>query len=149
MFPEDEDVKAVAAAMFDPFEYLMLRNRDGLLKTDFKQPLGNISYHIPCHLRVQNIGQKTREMLQMVPDTKVSVVERCSGHDGTWGVKSEHFADSMKIGKPVFKQMGASAPDYISSDCAIAARHIEQGMGDTKAQKQHPLTLIRMAYGLD
>jgi Fe-S oxidoreductase len=55
----------------------------------------------------------------------------------------------MKIGKPVFKQMGASAPDYISSDCAIAARHIEQGIGDTKAQKQHPLTLIRMAYGLD
>ena len=149
MFPEDEDVKAVAAAMFDPFEYLMLRNRDGLLKTDFKQPLGNISYHIPCHLRVQNIGQKTREMLQMVPDTKVSVVERCSGHDGTWGVKSEHFADSMKIGKPVFKQMAASTPDYISSDCAIAARHIEQGMGDTKAQKQHPLTLIRIAYGLD
>ena len=66
----------------------------------------------------------------MIPGTKVNVVERCSGHDGTWGVKSEHFADSMKIGKPVFKQMAASAPDYISSDCAIAARHIEQGMGE-------------------
>ena len=148
MFPEDEDVAAVAAAMFDPFEYLMLRNRDGLLKTDFKQPLGNVSYHIPCHLRVQNIGQKTRDMLQMIPGTKVSVVERCSGHDGTWGVKSEHFADSMKIGKPVFKQMAAPNPDYISSDCAIAGRHIQQGMGETSAQKQHPLTLIRIAYGL-
>ncbi len=148
MFPEDEDVKAVAAAMFDPFEYLMLRNRDGLLKTDFKQPLGNVSYHIPCHLRVQNVGQKTRDMLQMIPGTKVSVVERCSGHDGTWGVKSEHFADSMKIGKPVFKQMAAPDPDYISSDCAIAGRHIEQGMGENRAQKQHPLTLIRIAYGL-
>lgn len=148
MFPEDEDVAAVAAAMFDPFEYLMLRNRDGLLKTDFKQPLGNVSYHIPCHLRVQNIGQKTRDMLQMIPGTKVSVVERCSGHDGTWGVKSEHFADSMKIGKPVFRQMAAPNPDYISSDCAIAGRHIQQGMGETSAQKQHPLTLIRIAYGL-
>jgi glycerol-3-phosphate dehydrogenase subunit C len=148
MFPEDEDVAAVAAAMFDPFEYLMLRNRDGLLKTDFKQPLGNVSYHIPCHLRVQNIGQKTRDMLQMIPGTKVSVVERCSGHDGTWGVKSEHFADSMKIGKPVFKQMAAANPDYISSDCAIAGRHIQQGMGETSAQKRHPLTLIRIAYGL-
>jgi Fe-S oxidoreductase len=148
MFPEDEDVAAVAAAMFDPFEYLMLRHRDGLLKTDFKQPLGNVSYHIPCHLRVQNIGQKTRDMLQMIPGTKVSVVERCSGHDGTWGVKSEHFADSMKIGKPVFKQMAATSPDYISSDCAIAGRHIQQGMGETSAQKQHPLTLVRIAYGL-
>ena len=148
MFPDDEEVRAVAAAMSDPFEYLMLRNRDGLLKTDFKQPLGNVSYHIPCHLRVQNIGQKTKDLLQMVPGTQVSVVERCSGHDGTWGVKSEHFADSMKIGKPVFKQMAAPAPDYISSDCAIAGRHIQQGMGESKAQKQHPLTLIRIAYGL-
>ena len=148
MFPKDEEVRAVAAAMFDPFEYLMLRNRDGLLKTDFKQPLGNVSYHIPCHLRVQNVGQKTKDMLQMLPGTKVSVVERCSGHDGTWGVKSEHFADSMKIGKPVFKQMAAPNPDYISSDCAIAGRHIQQGMGETKAQKQHPLTLVRIAYGL-
>lgn len=148
MFPDDEEVKAVAAAMSDPFEYLMLRNRDGLLKTDFKQPLGNVSYHIPCHLRVQNIGQKTKDLLQMIPGTQVSVVERCSGHDGTWGVKSEHFADSMKIGKPVFKQMAAPDPDYISSDCAIAGRHIQQGMGESKAQKQHPLTLIRIAYGL-
>lgn len=148
MFPKDEEVRAVAAAIFDPFEYLMLRNRDGLLKTDFKQPLGNVSYHIPCHLRVQNVGQKTKDMLQMLPGTKVSVVERCSGHDGTWGVKSEHFADSMKIGKPVFKQMAAPNPDYISSDCAIAGRHIQQGMGETKAQKQHPLTLVRIAYGL-
>ena len=144
----DEDVKAVAKAMLDPFEYLTLRNRDGLLKTDFKKSLGKVSYHIPCHLRVQNIGQKTKDLLQMVPDTKVTVVERCSGHDGTWGVKSEYFADSMKIGKPVFRQMAQHGPDYISSDCAIAGRHIEQGMGETSAQKAHPLTLIRIAYGL-
>ena len=149
MFPNDEAVQAVAKAMLDPFEYLALRNRDGLLKTDFKVPLGKVSYHIPCHLRVQNIGQKTKDLLQMVPDTKVTVVERCSGHDGTWGVKSEYFADSMKIGRPVFRQMAQHGPDYISSDCAIAGRHIEQGMGETSAQKAHPLTLIRIAYGLD
>lgn len=148
MFPDDEDVKAVAKAMLDPFEYLAMRNRDGLLKTDFKKSLGKVSYHIPCHLRVQNIGQKTKDLLQMVPDTKVTVVERCSGHDGTWGVKSEYFADSMKIGRPVFRQMAQHDPDYISSDCAIAGRHIEQGMGETSAQKAHPLTLMRVAYGL-
>ncbi|MEK7772013.1 MAG: DUF3501 family protein, partial [Pseudomonadota bacterium] len=131
------------------FEYLALRNQDNLLKTDFKNPLGNVAYHIPCHQRVQNFGKKTRDILQLIPGTKLNVVERCSGHDGTWGVKSEHFADSMKIGRPVFKQMAASDPDYISSDCAIAARHIEQGMGESKAQKLHPLTLLYMAYGDD
>jgi glycerol-3-phosphate dehydrogenase subunit C len=148
LFPEDADVKAVAEAMFDPFEYLMLRKRDGLLKTDFKQPLGKVSYHIPCHLRVQNMGQKTREVMELVPETKVTTVERCAGHDGTWGVKKEYFADSMKIGRPVFRQMAEPQPDFISSDCAIAGRHIQQGMGDTGVQKQHPITLIRMAYGL-
>ena len=148
IFPDAKDIKLVAEATFDPFEYLMLRNRDGLLNTDFKQSLGNVSYHIPCHLRVQNIGKKTKDMLEMIPGTTVNVVERCSGHDGTWGVKSEYFSDSMKIGKPVFKQMAESDPDYISSDCAIAGRHIYQGMGKNVGVKQHPLTLLRIAYGL-
>jgi glycerol-3-phosphate dehydrogenase subunit C len=153
MFPDDADVKAVAEAMYDPFEYLMLRHKDGLLKTDFKNKLGKVSYHVPCHLRVQNLGLKTRETLKLVPGTEITTVERCSGHDGTWGVKSEFFAESMKIGKPVFKQMATGEPDYVSSDCAIAGRHIMQGIGETHAgekgpQKQHPLTLIRIAYGL-
>jgi len=148
MFPDDPDVKAVQDAMFDPFEYLVMRHKDGLVKTDFKKPLGKVSYHIPCHLRVQNMGQKTREFLELVPDTKVTVVERCSGHDGTWGVKSEFYKDSMKIGKPVFKAMGNNTPDYISSDCAIAGRHIRQGMGGGDAAKEHPISLIRIAYGL-
>jgi Fe-S oxidoreductase len=148
MFPEDADVKAVAEAMVDPFEYFVLRNRDGLLKTDFTKPLGKVSYHIPCHLRVQKMGQKTRELLQMIPGTTVNTVERCSGHDGTWGVKSEYYQNSMKIGGPVFEQMASGDPDYISSDCAIAGRHIQQGMGEHRAQREHPLTLVRIAYGL-
>ena len=148
MFPEDADVKAVAESMFDPFEYFVLRNRDGLLRTDFAKSLGKVSYHIPCHLRVQKIGHKTREMLQMVPGTTVNAVERCSGHDGTWGVKSEYYQNSMKIGGPVFEQMASGDPDYISSDCAIAGRHIQQGMGAHRAAREHPLTLLRIAYGL-
>jgi Fe-S oxidoreductase len=147
LFPDDSAVQTVAAAMFDPFEYLLLRHQDKLLKTDFRTSLGKVAYHIPCHQRVQNIGKKTRDVLQLIPDTEITVVERCSGHDGTWGVKSEFFADSMKIGRPVFRQMATSKPDYISSDCAIAARHIEQGMGkENTAQKLHPLTLLRFAY---
>ena len=148
LFPGDADVKLVAEAMFDPFEYFILRQRDGLLKTDFKQPLGKVAYHIPCHSRVQNMGQKTREMLEMIPGTTLNTVERCSGHDGTWGVKSEFFEQSMKIGKPVFKKMAEDNPDYVSSDCAIAARHIMQGMCESGAHKAHPLTLLRIAYGL-
>jgi Fe-S oxidoreductase len=150
MFPEDADVKVVQDAMFDPFEYFVLRAKDGLLKSDFKQQLGKVSYHIPCHSRVQNMGQKTREALEMVPGTKVTTIERCAGHDGTWGVKREYFENSMKIGRPVFRMMAEPGPDYVSSDCPIAGRHILQGMGESagKAEKAHPLTLLRKAYGL-
>jgi glycerol-3-phosphate dehydrogenase subunit C len=154
MFPNDTDVKAVQEAMFDPFEYLVSRQKDGLLKTDFKAPLGKVSYHVPCHSRVQNVGQKTREMLEMVPQTSVTTVERCSGHAGTWGLKKEFHEMAMKIGKPVFRQMNDAEPDYISSDCQLAARHIEQGISQlkqdrpSKAVTAHPITLVRKAYGL-
>ncbi|HWI36640.1 MAG TPA: heterodisulfide reductase-related iron-sulfur binding cluster [Burkholderiales bacterium] len=150
MYPDDPEAALVRDAMFDPFEYFVLRKRDGLLRTDFKNPLGKVAYHIPCHSRVQNMGQKTREALEMVPGTEVTMVERCSGHDGTWGVKTEYFDNSMKIGRPVFRQMAAAEADYVSSDCPIAARHIMQGMGDEakSAEKAHPLTLLRRAYGI-
>jgi len=150
MYPDDPDAIAVRDAMFDPFEYFVLRKKDGLLKTDFKQQLGKVSYHIPCHSRVQNMGQKTREMLESIPGTEVTTVERCSGHDGTWGVKTEYFANSIKIGRPVFRQMAEPGPQYVSSDCPIAARHILQGMeGAAKGVvKAHPLTLLRTAYGI-
>jgi len=150
MYPQDADAVAVRDAMFDPFEYLVARRKDGLLKTNFVNNLGKISYHIPCHSRVQNMGQKTREMLEAVPGTQVTTVERCAGHDGTWGVKAEYFDNSMKIGRPVFRQMAEPVPDYVSSDCPIAGRHIMQGMGEQagKAEKAHPLALLKKAYGL-
>jgi glycerol-3-phosphate dehydrogenase subunit C len=153
LFPEDENVLRVAEAMFDPFEYLVLRDKDGLLKRDFAKPLGRVSYHIPCHSRVQNVGQKTREVLEWVPDTAVTTVERCAGHDGTWGVKAEFFETSMKIGRPVFRQMAEADPDYVSSDCPIAGRAIMQGIAQAqqatpRATKAHPLTLLCIAYGL-
>jgi glycerol-3-phosphate dehydrogenase subunit C len=90
MFADDAAVKRVAEHIFDPFEYLMLRHAAGLLKTEFKTSLGKVAYHVPCHLRVQNIGLKTRDVLRLVPDTTVDVIERCSGHNGTYGVKSEY-----------------------------------------------------------
>ncbi len=152
MFPEDADVLAVRDAMFDPFEYLVMRHKDGLLKTGFAKALGRVSYHVACHLRVQNVGQKTREFLQLIPGTKVNTIERCSGHAGTWGVKKEFHAIAMKIGRPVFRQ-AAEHPDgeldWVASDCQLAGHHIEQGMqGKADGKLAHPLTLVRMAYGL-
>ena len=153
LFPDDDDVKTVSDAMFDPFEYFVARERNGLLDRDFKRGLGKVSYHIPCHSRVQNVGQKTREALEWVPDTSVNVVERCSGHDGTWGVKREFFDDAMKIGRPVFRRMQEFEPDYISSDCPIAGRRIEEGIvgdgSERRPQRAHPLTLLRIAFGID
>ncbi len=131
IFADDPDVKAVSDAMFDPFEYLVLRDKDGLLRRDFKVPLGKISYHVPCHSRVQNVGQKTREVLEWIPETAVKTVERCAGHDGTYGVKREFYANSMKIGKPVFNRMADGEPDYVASDCPIAGRRIMQGIDES------------------
>jgi glycerol-3-phosphate dehydrogenase subunit C len=155
MLPENADAQAVKKAMMDPFEYFIARQKDGLLKTEFPQSLGNVSYHISCHLRVQNVGQKTRELLQQVPQTTITTIERCSGHAGTWGVKKEFHETALKIGKPVFRQMAEAKPDYVASDCALAGHHIEQGMGNLPAEQQpanaktaHPLTLLRKAYGL-
>ncbi len=154
LFPDDADVKLVQDAMFDPFEYLIARQRDGLLKTDFKTPLGKVSYHIPCHGRVQKIGRKTEEMLKLIGKTvtvQLNTVERCSGHAGTYGVKTPTYPVAMKIGKPVFKAMANDEPDFIGSDCALAGHHIAQGMavnGLPQAQLAHPLSLVAIAYGL-
>jgi len=150
MFPHDEDVQRVRDAMFDPFEYLMARKRDGLLRTEFPRALGKVAYHVPCHTRVQKMGPRTREALESVPGTEVLVIERCSGHAGTYGVKAEFHDTALKIGRPVFRQVAEFAPDYFASDCELAGHHIEQGLaGDQgKAQLKHPLTLLRMAYGL-
>ena len=154
MFPDDADTQLVKAAMFDPFEYLVARHKDGLLKTDFKAALGRVSYHIPCHGRVQNIGRKTEEMFKLIGskvEVTLNTVERCSGHAGTYGVKTPTHPVAMKIGKPVFKAMAKDQPDYISSDCALAGHHIAQGMdinGTPAKALRHPLSLVRLAYGL-
>lgn len=147
MFPDDEDVRAVSKAFFDPFEYLYLRHREQALNTDFKHNLGNISYHVACHQRVQNIGPKTRDVLQLIPETKVHSIERCSGHDGTYAVKSESHDIAKKLVKPVVKQIEKQAPDYYGSDCPMAAHHIEHNLADDKPT-DHPISLLRKAYGI-
>ncbi|TXH60035.1 MAG: Fe-S oxidoreductase [Thiothrix sp.] len=148
MFPDDEDVKTVKQRIFDPFEYLMLRHKEGQLKTEFKQSLGKVAYHTACHLRVQNIGYKTREVLELVPNTKIELLERCSGHDGTYAVKTEFHDISMKICRPIVNKVKQSKPDYYGSDCPMAGDQIENGLDDEAPVPTHPLTMLRIAYGL-
>jgi Fe-S oxidoreductase len=151
MFPESADARLVAEAFWDPFEYFVARHRDGLLKTDFREALGTISYHVPCHGRVQNLGRKTYDLLSLIPGTELKVVERCSGHAGTFGVKREFHATAMRIGKPVFKAMSEHSAAYIASDCQLAGHHIAQGIGESGAVSPplaHPLSLLRKAYGI-
>ncbi len=141
-------MQRVRARIFDPFEYLMLRHKAGLLRTDFKARLGRVSYHVPCHLRVQNIGLKTRDVLRLVPDTTVDVIERCSGHDGSYAVKSEFRAASMKIARPVISKVEAAEADYFSSDCPMAGHQIQSGLADSSREPTPPLKLLRIAYGI-
>jgi glycerol-3-phosphate dehydrogenase subunit C len=148
LFPHDAAVQQIKAAMFDPFEYLWLRHKQGLLRIDFAAKLGKVSYHVPCHLRVQNIGLKTRDVLKLVPGTEIEVIERCSGHNGTYAVKREFHDTSMKIGRPVFNKVDNSDADYYSSDCPMAGHQIESGLTQNKREPTHPLKLLRMAYGI-
>ncbi len=146
LFPDDPDVQAVAQHFFDPFEYLMLRHKAGALQTDFKRSLGKLSYQVPCHLRVQNIGLKTKEILELVPDTEVAAIERCSGHDGTYGVKKRYREASLKIAKPVVRRVEDADADYFVSDCPMAGEQIAGEVAGTDAS--HPLSLLKAAYGL-
>ncbi len=147
MFPEDEDLKKIQQAIFDPFEYLALRHKDAKLNTNFTKTLGKVSYHAPCHLRVQNIGLKTRDILNLIPETEIELIERCAGHDGTYAVKEEFHDVAMKIGRPVVNKIKKSEPDYYASDCPLAGHHLANGIKDGSSPT-HPLTLLRTAYGL-
>jgi len=146
MYPDDEAVQKVRDAMYDPFEYLMLRHRHGKLRTDFRQSIGKVAYQVACHLRVQNLGLKTRDVLALVPNTEFEVIERCSGHDGTYALKKEFHEISRKIARPVVNRVKASDAQHFVSDCPMAAAQIAQGLESPQAG--HPLSLLRAAYGL-
>ena len=146
LFADDEAVQRVAESVYDPFEYLMLRHRGGALKTEFQKSLGKIAYQVPCHLRVQNIGLKTRDVLSLVPDTEVQAIERCSGHDGTYAVKKEYHEVSRKIARPVARRVDGAAADHFVSDCPMAAEQVA-ALADN-ASPGNPMSLLREAYGL-
>jgi Fe-S oxidoreductase len=105
-----------------------------------------VAYHVACHQRVQNFGMKTREFLQLIPDTEVTAIERCSGHDGTYAVKAETYDKAKKIARPVVKRVQDSDADTFGSDCPMAGRLIADGMDEGDAQ--HPISMVRKAYNI-
>ena len=147
LFPEDQDLARLRKHWFDPFEYLSLRHREGLLDTNFQKPLGKVAYHAACHQRVQNVGPRTRDLLQLVPGTEVITIERCSGHDGTYAVKNETHGASMRIARPVIEKINRARPDHYGSDCPIAAQQFQNGLADGSIP-EHPISLLRLAYGI-
>ena len=152
--PENEDVKGLAQATFDISEYVVdIAKKEGL--AEGMAPLdGGVSVHIACHARAQNMGQKANEMLKLLPHTTVSVIERCSGHGGAWGVMKDNFEVALKIGKPVARKAAKDRPAFIVSECPLARDHILQGverLGEEPfdvQQAHHPIQLIARAYGL-
>ena len=147
LFPENKDLLNVSKSFRDPFEFLNILNDQGLLSKDFKIELGDISYQVACHQRVQNFGMLTKKILELVPGTKVNAIERCSGHDGTYGVKSETHEIAIKIAKPITKAFKESNFDSFTSDCSLAAHHIENSLGNIQ-EPEHPISLIKKAYGI-
>ncbi len=148
MFPDNEQVAKVRDAFYDPFEYLAIRHKGDALKTDFKNELGDISYQVACHQRVQRIGNKTSDVLGLVPGTKVHRIERCSGHDGTYAVKKETYDKAVKIARPVVRKIEQQSPQYVTSDCPMANAHVAKLAGDAAPSNDHPMTLLCRAYGL-
>ena len=148
LFPENKDVQLVSKAICDPFEYLLKLHNEGTLKRDFKNDLGSVFYQVACHQRVQRIGNKTRDILSLVPGTSVIPIERCSGHDGTYAVKKETYDKAVKIARPVVRKVKEQAADHFTSDCPMANAHVAKLAGDSIKSNEHPMTLLRRAYGL-
>ena len=115
---------------------------------------GGVALHIACHARAQNMGQKGAEMLRLIPEAYLAVMERCSGHGGTWGVMKKNFEVAMKVGKPVMRQAAKSGKTFLASECPLAGTHIVQGMellakGEALPERAlHPIELVARAYGI-
>ncbi|MDC0238812.1 heterodisulfide reductase-related iron-sulfur binding cluster [Candidatus Thioglobus sp.] len=143
---DNEDIKLISQAFFDPFEYLSFLNGSGELDTNFSAIDKDILYQMACHQRVQNIGSHTKKILGLIPDLNVNIAERCSGHDGTYGVRKETHTYAVKIGKPVAKKI-TNNTDLVVSDCVMAGNHIAH-IATQNIEAIHPITLVKMAYCL-
>ncbi len=137
------ETERVVARVHDLGQYLVKLHVEGKLEQSFATSLGRVAYHAPCHLRVQEIGFKARDLLRLVPGTTVEVLERCTGMDGTWGFKREFYDASLAVARPLLRDVDALDPDAVVSDCPLAALQIEQARG---RRVYHPVEALLAAY---
>jgi glycerol-3-phosphate dehydrogenase subunit C len=143
---EDSDAaRLVAASTRDLFEFLARLHAEGRLDTGFSGRAGRIAYHLPCHLRAQNIGTKSADVLRAIPGADVTVIERCSAVDGTWGFKTAYYELSLRIARPLFEAVRAAGAAQVATDCPLAALQLRRGTG---AVPRHPIQILAEAYGL-
>jgi Fe-S oxidoreductase len=142
----DAAAREVAARTFDICEYLMALHGRGKLDTRFVKGAGEIAYQMPCHLRAQNIGYKSRDLLQLIPDTRVRLIEKCAAIDGTWGLKRQYYDLSRKVAAPLIEEIRECGAELTVSDCPLAGLEIQQGLNRTAL---HPIRILARAYGFD
>jgi glycerol-3-phosphate dehydrogenase subunit C len=152
--PDDDNVKTLSQATFDASEYVVaIANKEGLAE-GLSALDGGVTLHIACHARAQNVGMKAAEMMRLIPDTEVKVIQRCSGHGGSWGVMKGNFETGLKVGKPVARDAAKAENRYVASECPLAGIHILQGMeriegGRPPEAAPHPIELFARAYGIE
>jgi len=149
----NEAVARLSKATWDIDEYVVDVAKKNGLPAGLKPIEGGVSVHLACHARAQNMGPKAVEMLKLAPDTKVDVIERCSGHGGTFGVLKPTFDTAMKVGRPAARTAATQANAHVVSDCPLAAKHLKQGMraqdaATTPSDAAHPIELMAKAFGL-
>jgi glycerol-3-phosphate dehydrogenase subunit C len=140
----DASAVSVAKATRDLGEFLFELKAKGRLDLTFPAAPKSVAYHLACHLKVQNIGYRSRDLLALT-GAEVTMVEKCSGHDGTWAMKAEYFDESMKVGQKLFDGLADANAEIVSSDCALAGVQIRQGTG---RPVKHPVEVLRDAYGI-
>ena len=143
----DEKIALISENTYDISEYLAILNKQGKIKTDFVNSIGAVNYHVSCHLKAQRIGYKSRDILMLVPDTKVNLINQCSGMDGGWGMKSENYDESMKVADRCVNDINQKEADKTCSDCSLASHQIKQA-SNSKINPSHPIIELHRAYGL-
>jgi len=154
ILPENAAVRRLAEATRDISQYVVELSKANGLAPGLTAPAGGITLHHACHARAQNMGAVSAQMLRLIPDAKVDLVERCSGHGGTFGVMKPTHALAVKVGKPAARQVAQKGNDTLCSDCPLACKHLGQllsaelGAGAAQPRQAHPIEIFAEAYGL-